>query len=121
MKQWRLSAFGLEFLTLIEKESAPPGPGQVQVQIHAISLNYRDLMVVEGRYNPRLPLPRVPCSDGAGEVVAVGPGVAQWKPGDRVAGIFMQQWLAGPPLAAYPKSALGGDIDGMLATEIVLH
>ena len=121
MKQWRLSAFGLEFLTLIEKESAPPGPGQVQVQIHAISLNYRDLMVVEGRYNPRLPLPRVPCSDGAGEVVAVGPGVAQWKPGDRVAGIFMQQWLAGPPLAAYSKSALGGDIDGMLATEIVLH
>jgi NADPH:quinone reductase-like Zn-dependent oxidoreductase len=121
LKQWQLSAFGLEFLTLIEKESAPPGLGQVQVRIHAISLNYRDLMVVEGRYNPRLALPRVPCSDGAGEVVAVGAGVTQWKPGDRVAGIFMQQWLAGRPVAAYAKSALGGDIDGMLATEVVLH
>ena len=120
MKQWQISAFGLEFLNLIEKDSTPPGPGQVQVGIRAISLNYRDLMVVQGRYNPRLAMPRVPCSDGAGEVLAVGPGVTQWKPGDRVAGIFMQQWFAGPPLAAYAKSALGGDIDGMLATEITL-
>lgn len=121
LKQWQISAFGLEFLNLVEKESTQPGPGQVQVGIRAISLNYRDLMVVQGRYNPRLAMPRVPCSDGAGEVLAVGSGVTQWKPGDRVAGIFMQQWLAGPPLAAYAKSALGGDIDGMLATEIVLH
>ena len=120
MKQWQISAFGLEFLNLIEKDSDQPGPGQVQVGIRAISLNYRDLMVVQGRYNPRLAMPRVPCSDGAGEVLAVGSGVTQWKPGDRVAGIFMQQWLAGPPLAAYSKNALGGDIDGMLATEITL-
>jgi NADPH:quinone reductase-like Zn-dependent oxidoreductase len=120
LKQWQIPAFGLESLTLVEKDSLPAGPGQVQVRIHAISLNYRDLMVVQGRYNPRLAMPRVPCSDGAGEVVAVGPGVTQWRPGDRVAGIFMQQWLAGPPLASYAKSALGGDIDGMLATEITL-
>lgn len=121
MKQWQIPAFGLESLALIEKELPQPGPGQVQVRIHAISLNYRDLMVVQGRYNPRLALPRVPCSDGAGEVVTVGEGVTQWRPGDRVAGIFMQKWLAGGPIAAYTKSALGGDIDGMLATEIVLH
>lgn len=121
MKQWQIPAFGLDSLTLIEKESAPPSAGHVQVRIHAISLNYRDLMVVQGRYNPRLALPRVPCSDGAGEVVAVGPAVTQWKAGDRVAGIFMQKWLAGGPLAAYSKSALGGDIDGTLTTEIVLH
>jgi NADPH:quinone reductase-like Zn-dependent oxidoreductase len=120
LKQWQIPAFGIDFLELAEKEPAQPGPGQVQVRIHAISLNYRDLMTVEGRYNPRLAMPRVPCSDGAGEVVAVGPQVTQWKPGDRVAGIFMQQWLAGPPLASYAKSALGGDIDGMLATEITL-
>ena len=120
MKQWQIPAFGLESLTLTEKDSTPPGPGQVQVRIHAISLNYRDLMVAQGRYNPRLSMPRVPCSDGAGEVVAVGPGVTQWKPGDRVAGIFMQQWLTGPPLGFYAKSALGGDIDGTLATETLL-
>jgi NADPH:quinone reductase-like Zn-dependent oxidoreductase len=120
VQQWQIPAFGIDFLELAETEPAPPGPGQVLVRIHAISLNYRDLMTVEGRYNPRLTMPRVPCSDGAGEVVAVGPQVTQWKPGDRVAGIFMQQWLAGPPLASYSKSALGGDIDGMLATEITL-
>jgi NADPH:quinone reductase-like Zn-dependent oxidoreductase len=65
-------------------------------------------------------MPRVPCSDGAGEVLAVGPGVTQWKPGDRVAGIFMQNWQGGRPTSAKAKGALGGDIDGMLATEIVL-
>ncbi len=120
MKQWQIPVFGIDSLVLAEKESVPPGPGQVQVRVHAISLNYRDLMVVQGRYNPRLAMPRVPCSDGAGEVVAVGNGVTQWKPGDRVAGIFMQKWLAGQPHASYAKSALGGDIDGMMATEVVL-
>lgn len=120
MRQWQIPAFGIDLLQLIEKEPVPPGAGQIQVRIHAISLNYRDLMVVQGRYNPRLAMPRVPCSDGAGEVIAVGAGVTQWKSGDRVAGIFMQQWLAGRPLAAYSKSALGGDLDGMLATEVVL-
>jgi NADPH:quinone reductase-like Zn-dependent oxidoreductase len=120
MQQWQIPAFGLESLALIEKDSAQPGPGQVHVRIHAISLNYRDLMVIQGRYNPRLSLPRVPCSDGAGEVISIGSGVTQWKPGDRVMGIFMQNWQEGRPTAAKAKGALGGDIDGMLATEIVL-
>jgi NADPH:quinone reductase-like Zn-dependent oxidoreductase len=120
MQQWQIPAFGLDSLALIEKDPAQPGPGQVHIRIHAISLNYRDLMVVQGRYNPRLAMPRVPCSDGAGEVIAVGAGVTQWKPGDRVTGIFMQNWQEGRPTAAKAKGALGGDIDGMLATEIVL-
>jgi NADPH:quinone reductase-like Zn-dependent oxidoreductase len=58
---------------------------------------------------------------GAGEVVEAGAGVIQWKPGDRVAGIFMQNWLEGPLTAAKAKGALGGDIDGMLAEEVVLR
>ena len=120
MKQWQIPAFGIDSLTLFEKEPGQPGPGQVQVKVHAISLNYRDLMVVQGRYNPKLAMPRVPCSDGAGEVLAVGAGVTQWKPGDRVAGIFMQNWQDGPLTASKAKGALGGDIDGMLATEVVL-
>jgi NADPH:quinone reductase-like Zn-dependent oxidoreductase len=95
-------------------------PGRVLVRVHAVSLNYRDLMLVLGHYNPKLAMPRVPCSDGAGEVLAVGDGVTQWKAGDRVAGIFMQNWLEGPPTSAKTKGALGGDIDGMLATEVVL-
>jgi len=120
MRQWQISAFGIDSLVLTEKDSVAPGPGKVQVRVHAISLNYRDLMLVLGRYNPKLAMPRVPCSDGAGEVIAVGAGVTQWKPGDRVAGIFMQNWLDGPPSPAKTKGALGGDIDGMAATEVTL-
>lgn len=78
-------------------------------------------MTVKGLYNPKMQLPRIPCSDGAGEVVQVGTGVTQWKPGDRVAGIFMQNWLDGPLTAAKSKGALGGDVDGMLADFVVLH
>jgi NADPH:quinone reductase-like Zn-dependent oxidoreductase len=59
-------------------------------------------------------------SPEAGEVVAVGEGVTAWKPGDRVAAIFMQNWLDGPPTAAKSRRALGGDIDGMLAEYVVL-
>jgi NADPH:quinone reductase-like Zn-dependent oxidoreductase len=83
-------------------------------------LNYRDLMVTLGRYNPKMALPRVPVSDGAGEVVAVGEGVAQIKTGARIAGIFMQKWLEGKPSAQKQKGALGGDMDGMLAEYVVL-
>ena len=57
MKQWQIPAFGIDSLALVEKDSAAPGPGQVQVRVHAISLNYRDLMLVLGRYNPRLAMP----------------------------------------------------------------
>ena len=120
MKQWQIPAFGIDSLSLVEKEPVQPGPNQIQVRVHAISLNYRDLMVVQGRYNPRLAMPRIPCSDGTGEVIAVGAEVTQWKPGDRVAGIFMQNWQEGRLTAPKSKAALGGDVDGMLATEVLL-
>ena len=77
-------------------------------------------MVVKGLYNPKMKLPRIPCSDAAGEVVAVGAGVTAWKPGDRVAGIFMQNWLDGPLTRSKARGALGGDIDGVLADYVVL-
>jgi NADPH:quinone reductase-like Zn-dependent oxidoreductase len=77
-------------------------------------------MVVKGFYNPKMKLPRIPCSDGAGEVVAVGADVTLWKPGDRVAGIFMQNWLDGPLTANKARGALGGDVDGMLTDFVVL-
>jgi len=120
MKLWQIPAFGIDSLKLIEQDELPLKAGEVRVRVRAISLNYRDLMVVQGKYNPRLAMPRVPCSDGAGEVIAIGGDVRRWKPGDRVAGIFMQNWLDGGPSAAKSKGALGGDIDGMAATEVVL-
>ena len=120
MRAWQISAFGIDSLEFIERPTPAPGPGEVLVGVRAISYNFRDLRMITGLYNPRLALPRIPCSDGAGEVVAVGAGVTAWKPGDRVAGIFMQNWLDGPLTAAKSKGALGGDIDGMLADYVIL-
>ena len=123
MQQWQIPAFGIDSLTLVDRHDPTPAhlePHHVLVRVHAVSLNYRDLMVVQGTYNPRLHLPRIPCSDGAGEVLAVGSSVSLWKPGDRVAGIFMQNWNDGYPSRTATKGALGGDIDGMLASHVIL-
>ncbi|HEY3707324.1 MAG TPA: NAD(P)-dependent alcohol dehydrogenase [Terracidiphilus sp.] len=120
MRVWQISSFGIDSLEFVERPDPQPGPGQVVVRVHAISFNYRDLMMVKGVYNPKLKLPRIPCSDGAGEVVAVGSGVTLWRPGDRVAGIFMQHWMDGAPTPEKVKGALGGDMDGMLAEYVLL-
>lgn len=113
--------FGIDNLKLAERPEAALQPGQTRVRVKATSLNYRDLMTVKhgGARGARLPL--IPLSDGAGEVVEVGPGVSRVQPGDRVMGIFMQTWLAGEPTQAHTQSALGGAIDGMLAEQVVLH
>ncbi|MCX4247547.1 zinc-dependent alcohol dehydrogenase family protein [Paraliomyxa miuraensis] len=112
--------FGLDELVCVERPQPEPGPGQVRVRVSAVSLNYRDLMMVRGEYNPRQPLPLVPCSDGVGTIEALGPGVQGLKEGDRVAGLFAQRWLDGPPTADALRSTLGGPIDGMLAQQVVL-
>ena len=75
MRAWQVSAFGIDSLEFVERPTPAPGPGEVLVGVRAVSLNYRDLMVVKGLYNPKMKLPRIPCSDGAGEVVAVGADV----------------------------------------------
>src|ERR1700739_4107905 len=115
MRVCQVASFGIDSLELVDRPTSQPGPGETLVKIHAVSLNYRDLMMVKGLYNPKLKLPRIPCSDGAGEVAAVGEGVSAWKPGDRVCGIFMQNWLDGPPTTAKLQGALGGAIDGDLS------
>jgi NADPH:quinone reductase-like Zn-dependent oxidoreductase len=120
MFAWQFDAFGVDSMRFVERPTPEPGPGEVVVRVRAISFNYRDLLMVTGRYNPKLKLPRIPCSDGAGEVAAVGAGVTMWKPGDRVAAIFMQNWLDGALTPLKAKGALGGDVDGMLAEYVAL-
>src|SRR5262245_19215324 len=102
------NSFGIDSLAVTERPDPQPGPGQVLVRMRAWSLNYRDLIMVKGLYNPKLPLPIVRLSDGVGEVAAVGPGVTRVKAGERVAGIIMQQWLCGEVTEAKAKSSLGG-------------
>ena len=121
MQAWRIPSFGLDHLEIVNLADPQPQRGEVLLRVHAVSLNYRDLMVVLGRYNPKMHLPRIPASDGAGEIVAVGEGVTRVKAGDRVAGIFMQNWIDGAPDAVKTRGALGGDIDGMLSELVVLR
>lgn len=114
MKAYEIQQFGIDNLALVEREKPEPKSAEVLVKFHAASLNYRDYMMVSGIYNPKLKLPLVPFSDGAGEVVAVGEAVTKFKTGDRVMPIFNQGWHDCGIETATPKQALGGDIDGVL-------
>jgi NADPH:quinone reductase-like Zn-dependent oxidoreductase len=114
MKAYEIQQFGIENLALVERAEPTVTETEVLVKFHAASLNYRDMMMVEGTYNPRLKTPLVPFSDGAGEVVAVGEAVTKWKIGDRVTPIFMQGWIDGEVSFEKARTALGGDRDGVL-------
>jgi NADPH:quinone reductase-like Zn-dependent oxidoreductase len=121
MKLFELRAAGLGNLVPAERPAPEPGHGEVVVRIHAVSLNYRDLLVAQGKYNPHMSFPRVPLSDGAGEVVSVGAGVTGWHPGNRVVIPFMPGWIEGGPDPAKSATALGGDVDGVLREFIAVR
>ena len=112
----RLTAFGLDHLSLTSTDIPAPGPHEVLVDLHAASLNYRDLMVTLGHYNPAMALPRILGSDAAGIVTAIGSHVTRFAIGDRVTSLFFQDWHDGPIQPTTGKSALGGPIDGVFAT-----
>ncbi len=121
MKAYQIEAFGFENVKLADVAEPQPGPGEVLLSMRAWSLNFRDLMMAKGQYNPRLKLPAVPLSDGVGEVVALGPGASKWKVGDRVAGCFMPKWTCGEIDDEKAKSALGGGGAGMLAEKVAIN
>jgi NADPH:quinone reductase-like Zn-dependent oxidoreductase len=106
--------WGLERIEVVEAPDPKPGPGEVAVRMRAVSLNYRDLLMVQGRYG-RMPggvTAITPFSDGCGVIEAVGPGVTRVKPGDRVATMFFQRWISGPPNLDKLSSSLGSPIPG---------
>lgn len=122
MKVWELRNFGLSALTQTERPVPAPGPHELLVRIGAVSLNYRDRFVKEGKFIPDLALPFVPASDGAGEVVAVGEGVTRFRVGDRVMGIYIPRWIDGDgsgPEGDYVS--LGGPLPGVLAEYVVFN
>jgi NADPH:quinone reductase-like Zn-dependent oxidoreductase len=116
------SGAGIDALVQVERpDPQKPAYRQVVVKVSACSLNFRDLGIVRGSYRMALRENLIPLSDGAGEVVEVGPGVSRVKVGDRVAGCFFQRWPGGEAPADVHMSALGGAIDGMLADYAVLE
>ena len=112
---------GLEGLHLNAHRPEPvPGPSQIVVRMRAAALNYRDQGVIKGAYG-YTKFPVIPLSDGAGEVVAIGPGVTQIKAGDRVCGTFFVNWIAGRIPADASKNSLGGMVDGVLTEYALLN
>lgn len=121
MKAFQVQSFGVEYLTPVEIPDPEPGRGDVLIRMRAAALNRRDLLMILGKYDPMQPLPLIPVSDGAGEVVAIGSGVTRVQVGDRVAGIFAQKWLAGELTPEVHASTLGGPLPGTLAESVVLN
>lgn len=114
MKAFEIREFGIDKLSTVDREQPKPAAGQVLVRMTAASLNYRDLMVVRGHYNPRMALPMVPLSDGAGVVEAVGSDVTGLRVGDRVTSCFFADWVEGSITPEAAASALGGYAQGLL-------
>lgn len=96
MRAYQLERLGsLDGLLLVERDIPSPGAGEVLVQVRASSLNFRDKIILDGWYPAPVPPGRVPLSDAAGDVVAVGAGVTRFKTGDRVVNSFFPNWFGG--------------------------
>jgi NADPH:quinone reductase-like Zn-dependent oxidoreductase len=120
MKIWEIqNAYGIESLREADKPEPKAGAGEIVVAMKAASLNYRDLLTVQGRAG-QFPLPLIPFSDGAGDVVAVGEGVTRVRAGDRVCPLFFQSWLSGPVTAESRNRPLGGPLPGVLQQKMQL-
>jgi NADPH:quinone reductase-like Zn-dependent oxidoreductase len=112
------SGDGIDGLSLRTHEPRTPGIGEVAVAVHAVSLSFRELLVLRGQYVLPVKPDVIPVSDGAGQVIAVGPGVQGVRPGDRVTATLFPQWRDGP-LQPQHLPQLGGSLDGML-TELAI-
>ncbi len=120
MRAYQLDRFALDHLHLADMPDPVPGPGEVAVDMRALSLNYRDLLVIRGQYNPNLRLPATPISDGAGVVSAVGPDVRGLRAGDAVMTHFVAGWIDGPFREQYVATTLGLPAAGVAAERVVL-
>jgi NADPH:quinone reductase-like Zn-dependent oxidoreductase len=109
------SGGGLENLQIIERPDPQPGPGEIVVRWHATSLNFHDYLVGTGGI--KVPEGRIPMSDGAGEVIAKGEGVHEWKVGDKVMSMFFPNWTDGKPTFRKTIGISGETVDGYIAEQ----
>ncbi|KAF8248745.1 putative zinc-containing alcohol dehydrogenase [Wilcoxina mikolae CBS 423.85] len=115
-KAWIISntTDGVSALKQETRHVPPPDSREVLVKMHAVSLNFRDLCIPQGKYPFPLNLPVIAASDGAGEVIAVGSKVTDFKVGDKVTSLFNQGHQGGPLDSKSIKTGLGGTLDGVL-------
>lgn len=122
MTQWLTRGEGIDNLNAARVPRPRAAGREVLVRVDAVSLNYRDLLVVEGTSTWRPERPVVPISDGAGTIVAVGADVSRFSIGDRVSAMFLPHWRSGPLTAQVYHSPIGGPvIPGMLAEYVAVH
>src|SRR5262249_7250066 len=116
MKAMVMSAIGATNLVLRDVPDPTPDFGEVLVRLRAAAINFRDLLILEGKYGSWQKRENlIVLSDGAGEVAAVGPGVTEWKIGDRGVGWFYPDWNEGPPNEDNIRRSLGGSLNGVAA------
>jgi len=120
MKSWLLENTGRESLRLVNINEPKPGPGRILVRTIAVSLNFRDKLIIEGSYPLSLTYPVVPGSDLAGTVIALGSGVSRFKVGDQVVSLFRPKWLRGVPSREAARETLGGSLPGVLPEYVLL-
>lgn len=120
MRCYTTDGKGLDSLRRIARDDPPPpAPGEATVEVRAVSLNYRDLLVATGNYGGICDPPIIPCSDMAGVVTAIGPGVTSLTLGDRVVNHPFRNWPDGPLDAQRVRTFIGGaSVDGVLAERI---
>jgi NADPH:quinone reductase-like Zn-dependent oxidoreductase len=111
---------GITSLRMVERPDPKPGPGQALIAVKASALNRRDISITEGRYLGTRPPTRIPLSDGAGDVIAVGDGVTNVKIGERVTATHFTPWIEGDFDPSFFAADLGSTIDGMLGEKVVV-
>ena len=115
MQSYRLNGFtSLDDLRLSNEPDPKPQRGEVLVRVHAVSLNYRDLAMILGRYPRPCKKGLIPTSDAAGEIIEVGEGVTAWRVGDRVVNAFHPRWFGGPIRPGAGAESYGDAQDGWL-------
>lgn len=120
MRRFEFASFGLDHLEPRQVDDPVPASGEVVLDVRALSLNFRDLLVIKGLYNPKQKLPACPISDGAGVVLAVGEGVEGVAVGDRVTSHFITGWTEGPFRAEHGPTTLGTPGPGLAAERVAL-
>ncbi len=121
MKVWQIKEFGMENLTLEEQSQPEPNEHEILIRVSAFSINYRDKMIIEGTYPIAMPLPLIPGSDAAGEVVAVGAKVKRFTKGDKVVTRMHVQWTEGKASYEATGATLGGPLRGVFAEYALVH